>query len=413
MREEFSKARLTPREDIAVGYVVPALPLSAPTMEGLAPRQSPRHALPVPQSERSPGPALLFTLLRVQQFPVEETAGARTSIPSAPVEKSAPAILNKPATNTTANSSRDSDPAGQLMADDATESPELSALDEMTERVAPKSEPNATPHTNARTILRASASAESSEAAVVSNEPLRDGDVRGTTGAQQDQTMKNVVQQNETAISAKQKLPDARNVSFGSVSTEARLARDKILDSISSDTLVNSASLRGLPTVADAEPLSTGDGFATRLSPMGRMAEVVTREVWMFKQTASDTVEVVLTPDKHTQISLRLQWRDGAVEAQARCQQGDFDAFRAQWPALQEALAHQGVRLAALIPTAPTHLAGWFGSSGFGQSANGGSPHHETSPAWTELPPIRIPEESSATPLRAPYSAHRLLESWA
>ncbi|MBE0539890.1 MAG: hypothetical protein IH623_00695 [Verrucomicrobia bacterium] len=226
--------------------------------------------------------------------------------------------------------------------------------------------------------------------------------------------MKNAVKQNEIAASAKQLLPEAQDVAFRSVQTEAGLARrENIVDSLSADTLVNSANLRGLPTPADAEALSTGDGFAARLSPMGRMAEVVAREVWMFKQTASDTVEVILTPDQHTQISLRLQWRDGAVEAQARCQQGDFHAFRAQWPALQEALAHQGVRLAALTPATHTGLAGWFGSSGFGQSANGGSPHHETSSAWTELPPIMIPEKSSATPLRAPYSAHRLLESWA
>lgn len=410
LREAINEARMSPREDIAVGFVVPALPLPAPSPEGLSPRQSPRPAQPVARAESSSGPALLLTPPGVQQLPVEETAGARTSIPSTPVEKSAPAILHKPATNTTANSSRDSDPADQLMADDATESPELSSLEEMTERFAPKSEPNATPHTNARTILRASASAESSEAAVVSNELLLDGDVRGTTGAIQDQKMKNAVKQNETAASAKQILPEARNVAFGSAPTEPRLARDRIRDSIASDTLVNSANLRGLPTPADAEPLSTGDGFATRLSPMGRMAEVLTREVWMFKQTANDTVEVVLTPDQHTQISLRLQWRDGAVEAEARCQQGDFDAFRAQWPALQEALAHQGVRLAALTPT---HLVGWFGSSGFGQSANGGSPHHETPVAATELPPIMIPGKSVATPLRAPHSAHRLLESWA
>lgn len=226
--------------------------------------------------------------------------------------------------------------------------------------------------------------------------------------------MKNTVKQNEIAASAQQMLPDLPSARLHPVRAAAQpFGRDRLVDFDWSETLVTSANTRGVLAPLEVDLPSVRDPLTGRISPMGRMVEVVTREVWMFKQTASDTVEVVLTPDQHTQISLRLHWRDGIMEAQARCEQGDFLAFRAQWPVLQEALAQQGVRLSSLTQETQANSTGWFGFSSFGQSPRGGHSHGDYSPAEHDAPPVMVPQKPGVAPSHTRGRARRLLESWA
>ena len=100
-------------------------------------------------------------------------------------------------------------------------------------------------------------------------------------------------------------------------------------------------------------------------SPMGRINEIILREVQMFKRAADDLLEVALTPDAKTQISLRLAWHEGQVEALARCDLGDYPAFNAQWPQLQATLAHHGVRLAPLSRRVSTGFTDCFNNPDF------------------------------------------------
>jgi len=100
-------------------------------------------------------------------------------------------------------------------------------------------------------------------------------------------------------------------------------------------------------------------------SPMARISEIILREAQMFKRAADDLLEVALTPDAKTQISLRLQWREGQTEALARCDLGDYPTLNAQWPQLQAALANHGVRLAQLSQRVPSGFTDYFTNPDF------------------------------------------------
>jgi hypothetical protein len=93
---------------------------------------------------------------------------------------------------------------------------------------------------------------------------------------------------------------------------------------------------------------------------MARVSEVISREVRMFKRGGDDLIDVVLTPDVKTQIALRLQWRDGQVAVQARCDLGDYQMLQTHWPLLQSALAQHGVRLSHLTQRIPSGFTEFF-----------------------------------------------------
>jgi hypothetical protein len=57
----------------------------------------------------------------------------------------------------------------------------------------------------------------------------------------------------------------------------------------------------------------------------------------------------VLKPDTGTQLTLDVSIsRDGTIQAQARCERGDFQNLHAQWPQLQQSLAVHGIQMADL-----------------------------------------------------------------
>jgi hypothetical protein len=181
----------------------------------------------------------------------------------------------------------------------------------------------------------------------------------------------------------------------------------------------NSSSLEGLNAAARLNPGATradlsGAGELLDLrptSPLVRTSELITREVQMFKRGADDLVEVILTPDARTQISLRLRWREGQVEVQARCDLGDHHALNLQWAQLQNSMAQHGVRLSHLTERAPTGFTEFFNHPSFSQQ------HGERrSPAHSEGSAADFPLGAPAGKSGATVSgarSNRLLESWA
>ncbi len=93
---------------------------------------------------------------------------------------------------------------------------------------------------------------------------------------------------------------------------------------------------------------------------MLRLSEVIAREIRMFKRSGDDATEVILTPNLQTQISLRLQWREGQVVVQAWCDRGDPQSLALHWPQLQAHLADYHVRLADLINHTTTGYTEFF-----------------------------------------------------
>jgi hypothetical protein len=147
------------------------------------------------------------------------------------------------------------------------------------------------------------------------------------------------------------------------------------------------------------------------VSPAARLGEVISREVRMFKRGGDDLVEVVLTPDAKTQISLKLQWRDGQVEVQARCDLGDHRLLNAQWPQLQASFAAHGVRLSHLSERAHTGFTEFFSNSGFSQQQGGERQPAPQQSAIDVMKPSLPVAKPAAT--RSVIRSSNRLESWA
>lgn len=132
---------------------------------------------------------------------------------------------------------------------------------------------------------------------------------------------------------------------------------------------------------------------------MARVSEVVSREVRMFKRGGDDLIDVILTPDIKTQISLRLQWRDGQVAVQARCDLGDYQMLQAHWPLLQSALADHGVRLSHLTQRIPSGFTEFFHNPNF---ASHQKPAQPSTPPESRLEDLPTPPRATARPVPAP-----------
>lgn len=233
---------------------------------------------------------------------------------------------------------------------------------------------------------------------------------RGIGGAKSSETMKTAIKKEEVAGVAQQILPGQAPVT---VSTLPTLPGETRRGSIGAVASVESLHLTGKITPASDQSDVAGAENKTELratSPLVRVSELISREVRMFKRAGDDLVEVVLTPDTKTQISLRLQWREGQVEVQARCDFGDFQSLNQQWPQLQVSLANQGVRLSHLSERAPTGFTEFFNNPNFSQQKGGDRQPAPTTGAEPSTPSVGSPAKSAPA---QPVRGNRRLESWA
>lgn len=132
----------------------------------------------------------------------------------------------------------------------------------------------------------------------------------------------------------------------------------------------------------------------------------------MFKRGGDDLVEVVLTPDTKTQISLRLQWREGQVEVQARCDLGDYQSLNTQWSQLQASLAHHGVRLSHLSERASTGFTEFFNNPGFAQHQGRDEQAQNPADQMESLPTLPVSVVKPG-PTPAVRRSNRIFDSWA
>ncbi len=125
-----------------------------------------------------------------------------------------------------------------------------------------------------------------------------------------------------------------------------------------------------------------------------------------FRRCKSEKVEVRISPDSTTEISVEFARRNGQVEASLQVQRGDAQVLRQNWSELQRLLKEQGV-----------HLLDF--AAGFGGGFHGGSDNQRRYTAPLELAETGIaftPPTARQTERSARFSTrsqHRLLESWA
>lgn len=236
--------------------------------------------------------------------------------------------------------------------------------------------------------------------------------VDGIGGAKSSVTMKNAMKMEEVAGVAEQLLPGATAPAVSAIPNLPGEAR-RVLTGVNSSAegLQAAGKIAAAPVRADVS--TTADASEIRAaSPLPRVSELISREVRMFKRAGDDLVEVVLTPDAKTQISLRLQWREGQVEVQARCDFGDYNSLNTQWQQLQTSMASHGVRLSHLSERTTTGFTEFFNNPNFAQQ-QGRDRQPETPLGRPDiLPTVPAPTAKpgvSATPRRS----NRLFDSWA
>lgn len=234
----------------------------------------------------------------------------------------------------------------------------------------------------------------------------------GTAAAKMTMSMNNEAKQEEIAGSAQQLLPGGAVAPVAPrINLPSELARPMSGEMISVDAL--SAAAR-LTSGADRTDFSVNSELleVREASPTARLGEVISREVRIFKRGGDDLVEIVLTPDSKTQISLKLQWRDGQVEVQARCDMGDHRSLNTHWSELQASFAAHGVRLSHLSERVQTGFTEFFDNSGFSQQRDAERQTASRHDAAEALPPSAVqPQKTGAA--KSVLRASNRLESWA
>jgi flagellar hook-length control protein FliK len=152
---------------------------------------------------------------------------------------------------------------------------------------------------------------------------------------------------------------------------------------------------------------------AAPASPVARLFNGILEEATIVRRLRPDSLSVVIKPDSQTEIFVRLEMRDGRLEAAARCDRGDYQFLSAHWPELRQSLQHQGVRLQDLQqrPEGLSLNPGNLGSSSQ-QRRQTSTPETEITaitPAATRSKPTVLTARSAAKAL----AGKRLLESWA
>lgn len=224
--------------------------------------------------------------------------------------------------------------------------------------------------------------------------------------------MKNAMKMEEVAGGAEQLLPGTTAPAVAALPILPGEARRALTGATSNAEGLHAAG-KIAPAPVRADVSTTTDTTEVRAaSPLPRVSELISREVRMFKRAGDDLVEVVLTPDAKTQISLRLQWRDGQVEVQARCDFGDYNSLNTQWQQLQSSMASHGVRLSHLSERTTTGFTEFFNNPNFANQ-QGRERQPETALGSPEkLPTVPAPAVKPAS-AAAPRRSNRLFDSWA
>ena len=164
--------------------------------------------------------------------------------------------------------------------------------------------------------------------------------------------------------------------------------------------------------VNDVSPEIPANGWRDTAETVERINKLVGREVVLFRQHSSDSMAVVLRPDAHTELFLHLSRRDGQIEASVRCERGDFYQLNALWSQLQEALAHQKVRLNPLLESsghpAFQHSDCSQSSGRDDESPRQSRPENDFMDEW---PAPASPEQAPAQVRSRRESGHRLSTS--
>ena len=231
----------------------------------------------------------------------------------------------------------------------------------------------------------------------------------GTSAAPLTQPMNVVLDMNKTAGPEEQNLPSApATVHLAAEKAVLRSVSASQTGSVGDPASLLTAAQPTRESVATAEKVT----LTAPVDPTAKIAALMASAVVRFRQTGEDNFEVAIQPDQNTEIMLRVTLQGDGAEIHAELRRGDSAAFAARWQELQEKLAQQGVRLAALDASEKQ-------SGAPGQNAEFRSPQQQ-SESDQDAAPFGYAETTTATnatnaprPAAARPSPARGWETWA
>jgi hypothetical protein len=151
-----------------------------------------------------------------------------------------------------------------------------------------------------------------------------------------------------------------------------------------------------------------------KAEPAARLFHHIIDEVAIVRRLQPDSLAVVVKPDSKTEIFVRLELKDGRLEASARCDRGDFQLLNTHWSDLRRCLQQQGVRLQDLQqrPQQISYDSGASLANSFHQNRQKFEPREVAE----NIPlPFTSPKSVSGrtSTTKSSVNTKRLLESWA
>lgn len=226
----------------------------------------------------------------------------------------------------------------------------------------------------------------------------------GTSVAPESAQMNVAQDMNKTSGPAEQNLPSAPPAAAWLAEQAGARTLSARHPHVPGDAASAVAAFIAAPTpVAAAEHAVVAAPPVAAADPTARVLALMAGAVVQFRRTGTDDFDVSIRPDPDTEINLRVSLAGTGVEIQAELRRGDAAALAARWPDLQERLAQQGIKLAALAE---------------GETLSGGAQQDSRSPAQPpegEPGPVVVPATTHTTtaPAPAPPGRARGWETWA
>jgi hypothetical protein len=189
----------------------------------------------------------------------------------------------------------------------------------------------------------------------------------GTTGAQQEMSMKKADKMPKSAGWAEQVLPEEQLAADGvEIAAQQPLPTTTSPHNIRGEPVSQPDSTFGDDDVATATTSTTSSSStaADGLRSLERIHDLVALHALRLSNTGTDSLHVVVEPGNGTRLSLELRQGPGGIETQAFLHRGDVDFLSQHWPQLQQRLESRGVRLSPLRSSTQPSVGGQSQISG-------------------------------------------------
>ena len=168
----------------------------------------------------------------------------------------------------------------------------------------------------------------------------------GTSAAQVVAVMKKVEKQDEFAAPEKE-MPGDQALSPTSGLGTVHASRADLHESFVA--FAASADESTVPRTAPVSEASLVNLTADhRISALERTHDVIAMHALRLRTANAESIQIVIKPGGGLELSLELQRREGAIEARAAMQAGDFNHLNRHWADLQQRLEVRGIKLAPL-----------------------------------------------------------------